>query len=349
LTFLKSIVSAYQQFNVFSILLIIEKISLTIFGFIALYFFHKITFFVTGLAISNLIVCTGFLIFILKRYKIGFIKPSLHQSWLLIKETFPILLVNVFIMAYFRIDVILLELITNNKNIIGVYGSIHRIVEMYMLIPSVLMSAVYPIVSKNYLTDKEFVFNLVNKVINVLIIISLPLALIIAFNSYEINKLIFGVKFIEGSRGLIFIIWTVLPLGMNFILGHLLISIEKQKICAISLAFASIINVSLNFILIPKLSFIGTSIVSLSTEIIIFIFYSYFTYKFFGKINIKENLLKVAAIISINFVCFYLYTNLFEYNFLYSIGWMIPLNIFLLVYFKLLHKSDILEIIKLKR
>jgi O-antigen/teichoic acid export membrane protein len=157
---------------------------------------------------------------------------------------------------------------------------------MYLLIPSLIMSLAYPIITKNYHSNFLFVQEFVNVLIKVFLIISIPIAVLISCNSYNINLFIFGEGYSEGSKGLFYIIWTIIPLGLNFLLGNLLVAVKKEKLSAFSVGIASIISIVLNLILIPVLSFVGTSIVAVIVEFLILFLYTHAVLKYFGKISI---------------------------------------------------------------
>ena len=178
-------------------------------------------------------------------------------------------------------------------------------------------------------------------------VLSLPIVILIAFNSYNINYLVFGSGYKEGYKGLMYIIWTILPLGYNYILGHVLISINKQKYCAVSLSIASVINIILNYLLIPKYSFTGTCIALLITEIIIFIFYAYYVEKFLGSLNIAGLAFKLLSIIFVLFGVFYLLTTISVNLYLVSVI-LLGLSAILLIKTRVLDYSSFKEIVLAK-
>ena len=306
LQFFRALISAFHDFSLYSALLVFEKLIIVVFGFISLIFSSNLIYFLSALLAGNLISFVFFLYTLRKHYNLKIGIPKHEPFNYIIKSSLPLVLMNVFIMAYFRVDVLILNFIVGSKEIIGIYGSIHRIIEMYFLIPAIIMSTAFPIISKKYNIDNPYIINLVKNLLNFITVISFPIVIIIAFNSYNINYLIFGRDYRSGYSGLIFLIWTILPLGYNYILGHILIVANKQKYCAITLAVASVINIILNYLLIPKFSFMGTCIALLITEIIIFIFYSYYVEKFLGGLKILELTIKFISIVVVIFLSFYL-------------------------------------------
>lgn len=347
LQFFRSLISAFHNFSLYSGLLVFEKLIIVIFGFISLIYSSNLIYFLSALLAGNLISFIYFLFTLKKHYQLKFRLPEKEPLKYIIKSSLPLVLMNVFIMAYFRVDVLILNYIVGSKEIIGIYGSIHRIIEMYFLIPAIIMSTAFPIISKKFNEDNPYIIDLISNLLNFITVISFPIVIIIAFNSYNINYLIFGREYRSGYLGLIFLIWTILPLGYNYILGHVLIASNKQKYCAITLSVASFVNIILNYLLIPKFSFMGTCVALLITEIIIFIFYSYYVEKFLGDLKISMLAVKLISIILVIFLTFYLISfssiNLFVISVL-----LLLLTALLLIKTKILDISSFRKIIMAK-
>ncbi len=346
LAYFKSVATAFHEFKVFSFMMIFEKILLIILGFLSLLILPKIISFLLSMVIANTISLVIFLITLRKRYKLKFYLPVLSVTKGIVKEAIPLLTMNLFILAYFRVDVIILDWITQDKSIVGIYGAIHRIVEMYMLIPTILMTTAYPIINKYLESNREFVDNFLHKILYSVISISLPIAILIAFNSYELNYFMFGSQYAEGSKGLLYIIWTIIPLGLNYILGNILISMKKQYFCAIGVGIGASVNIILNLILIPKLSFVGASITTFITESVILLVYGYFIIKLFPRIQLLQLGLKTALISGIILFTFYFYLQLFNYNFLVSITLGLLLTISLLFLSGILNIKEINKLLR---
>lgn len=316
LKYLKSISSAFEDFDLYSKLMIFEKTAVVTLGFLALFIVSDVNIFILATLLANIISLIIISIILIRKYKIGFYFPQFNRIIIILKEALPLLTMNIFILAYFRIDVVLLDLFTGDKAIVGLYGSIHRIIEMYILVPSILMTTAYPLVSKYLENDREFVDKFIYNILQILIIVSLPLAIIVSLNSYQINYIMYGKEYKEGSQGLIYLIWTVIPLGFDYVLGNLLISIKKQNYCALGVGVGAAVNILLNIILIPKLSFIGASISTLVTETVIFIIYAYYTLRYFPKIGLLQFIFKSAYICIIIILGSYLYNLVLGYNFI---------------------------------
>lgn len=322
LQFIRGFVSAFQDYSRYSWMIAIEKLLLIAFGYLALFYSSDLNFFILALLLGNIVLLIIFLKMLRKRFKIKMSDFSIDTLRHIAGSALSLVVMNLFVLLYFRIDVILLKWILNDSNIIGIYGSSRRIIDFYFAIPMMLMSTAYPIIAKNYLANNDYTIQLATKLFGLISFVTLPICVIVGFNSYEINLIVFGKEYTQGYSGLMLIVWTLIPLGFNYILGNLLIIIKKQNYCVMTLCVASIFNLVLNIFLIPSLSFFGTSISLLMTELLIFIMYTYFTLKFFGNIKILPIVLKLLLIVFTISILFFLMVK--------SIGYIFPLSITLL-------------------
>jgi O-antigen/teichoic acid export membrane protein len=180
-----------------------------------------------------------------------------------------------------------------------------------------------------------------------MILISLPLAIFIAFNSYEVNFLLYGKSYEAGGTGLSFIVWTIIPLGFNYVLGYMLISLKKQNYCALGVGLGAFFNIFSNLILIPKFGIVGACVSAFVTETIIFLVYGYFTLKYFQDIGLISMSLKVFFISISDLLLFFIYNTYFGYNF-YAVSLIFTCTtLFFIFLTKILKIEDIRKIIRL--
>jgi len=184
---------------------------------------------------------------------------------LLLKESLPLALSSVFIIIYFKIDVIMLSMMKGDAAV-GIYSASYRLTEAFIFIPSTLMVSMFPLMSRYFEKSKEtFVFAYL-KSFKYLFSIALPLAVGITFFADEIILLLYEVQFFDSIKVLQILIWATAIIFINLSLGQLLVSMNKQNITTISTAICALINVALNLILIPYFSYNGAAIATVITE-----------------------------------------------------------------------------------
>jgi O-antigen/teichoic acid export membrane protein len=314
LAFLKSIISSIQMFSLFSKMLVFEKILITVVGFTALLLNPDVIFFIQSLIFSSLISFILFFILFYTKLKISFRLPQLVGVKKILKDAIPLIIISLFIILYFRVDVLILEHFVRNKEIIGVYGAIHRLLEMYQLIPVIIMSVAYPIIARNFEQNKHFTTEFINGLFKLFLLISIPLAVVVSFFSLNFISFLFGDEYIIGAEGLKYMIWAIIPLGINYFFGNLMVTVKKEKYSAGIVGVSAAFNVIMNIIFIPVYSFVAASVIAFLTEMLIFLLNTYFVSKFYGFVQIKVLILKaltaIVIILLMNLLFDYLNLNI---------------------------------------
>jgi O-antigen/teichoic acid export membrane protein len=185
--------------------------------------------------------------------------------WPIIKDSFPIALTMAFTIFYLQINKILL-LKWEGAEATGIYGAADVIVMTFMILSNSLVLATFPIISREYRISKENTFPIYKGVFKFLITSGLPIALGGMLLNKEIISLIYGVEFSESNEVLKILIWLTPIIFLTNFMGSCLIAIEKQKQLAIICGFNTVLNLTLNFILIPRYGYVGAAIASLATE-----------------------------------------------------------------------------------
>ena len=155
--------------------------------------------------------------------------------------------------------------------------------------------------------------NLLNRSLNLLFSIAIPLILFVEFFSSEIINIISG----EGYDGAILPMKIVMPLvliiGIEQVLVYqVLMPLKKDKQVFINSCIGAIFGVLLNIILVPKFGSIGTALVWLCSEIIVLscaYFYvqtSMEIAKSLWCVLLKKILYYIPLLIILFVVCFYI-------------------------------------------
>lgn len=133
--------------------------------------------------------------------------------------------------------------------------------------------------------------SLLNRSLSLLFSLAIPIILVVEFFSPEIIKVISG----EGYEGSILPMKIVMPLvliiGIEQVLVYqILMPLKKDKQVFINSCIGAVVGVLLNIVLVPKMMAVGSSIVWLSSELVVFAFAYYFVQK---SLNIAQSIWSV--------------------------------------------------------
>jgi O-antigen/teichoic acid export membrane protein len=195
----------------------------------------------------------------------------------LLKQGFPYFMWSIFAVIYFRIDSVILSVLTN-YSVVGWYGAAYRLFDVLMFFPFIFSQALFPVLSRIAETTKETLTLAVQKSIDVVLLIGIPLSVILFFFAKDITAFLFGLAEYEPTVILLQIFSIgLLIVYVDFVLGSTVIATDRQKTWSFIAFAAIIINVALNYLLIPFFQStynnggIGAAIGTVATELFIMI------------------------------------------------------------------------------
>ena len=246
--------------------------------------------------ISNVIVL-GYSFFICSwKFLIPKIEYDKYFWKTIIKESLPFGLTSVSIMLYTYIDSVLLSIMEGNE-VVGWYNAAYKLVLFLVVIPTTINITIFPSMSKFHISSQDSLKLINEKYFKLMIITGIPLGVATTLLSDKIILLIFGAGYTQSIIALQILIWTIVFTfgGASFV--RLLEATNKQLILTKITGISVIINIALNLILIPKFSFVGASIATILTEIILVSIVIKINYKLGYGIPTKKilnNLLKIS-------------------------------------------------------
>lgn len=178
---------------------------------------------------------------------------------------FPIAVMLIFNLVYFRADTFLLSIL-KSTNDVGIYGLSYRFFEFLIALPLFLSNSLYPFLLKNKKNFRTFFivvkqYFLIFSLIGILLII--PFWFISPFFTLIKKDFIFAVFPFR-------ILLLSLPLFfITSLLQWTLIALDRQKFLMKAYLFSAIINVVLNLIYIPSGSYIASAIITGVSEFIV--------------------------------------------------------------------------------
>ncbi|MCD6166063.1 flippase [bacterium] len=258
-----------------------------------------------------------------------------------IKEGFPFGVLYFFAMMYTLIDTVMLSLMVGDE-VVGWYNAAYRLVFAMLFIPMATMKAVFPVLSKYY---KESVSNfkrLFEKTFKVMFVIGFSLAVLVFPLSNKIISFIYGEEYLNAANALRILVWSTALIFITTVMTHTTRASNRQQFTAKVVASGALCNVVLNFILIPRYSYIGAALATLATELFTFTFH----YFYLWHNLVKPPLLKLAPrIIIINSVMLLYVISTMRVNILFVIPTALLINFIMAL---LIHYFSKEEIILLK-
>ena len=303
-----SIFRAFEQMFYDAFLKILRMSILAVTGIYVLFKGYGVIIFSYTFVFTEIIVITlGSLIALKKFIKLDIrIDPVFIKSTL--KKALPFGLAFIFGSIYFFIGSIMLSKMKGDVEV-AIFSAAYNIALALIFIPTVYINAIYPVLSRYYKEGKSGLRLLYERSFKYLYIIGLPISLGIFMLSDEIIGFLYGARYSISSIALRIISLYLFLKFINFLLGIVLSSIDKQNKRMLGQGITAGISILLNLLLIPLIGFVGAAISTLITEIFLFIIYYIFVSKSWYYYNFLGILPKpiIAVIIMSLFIGF---TNL---------------------------------------
>jgi O-antigen/teichoic acid export membrane protein len=230
----------------------------------------------------------------------------------LFKEALPLALTSVIWIIYFKIDVVMLSILMGDAEV-GLYSAAYRLCEPFSLIPAALTMSLFPLMSTYFKSSKDRLIKSYRLSFKYLLIITLPIATGVTLIADKIILLIYEAPFAGSITALQILIWTLVFISLISVTQILLVSIDKQKSYMISTGLCAIVNVSLNFFLIPRLSYNGAAIATVMTNVVLFTASFYFVSKHLQVLPIHRIVVKpvISGLVMAAFIYYFTDINLF--------------------------------------
>ncbi|HPN88270.1 MAG TPA: flippase [Candidatus Omnitrophota bacterium] len=179
----------------------------------------------------------------------------LHDSW-------PLILSGMTISIYMRIDQIMIKNMLDVTQV-GIYSIAVRISEAWYFIPVLICSSLFPAIIKFKEHDFIMYNHRLRQLYSLMILLALSIAIPISFFSKNIISLLFGTEYIGATSVLKIHIWSAIFVFLGVASSRYLLAENFTKISLITTSASMLINIILNFILIPLYGIKGAAIATL--------------------------------------------------------------------------------------
>jgi O-antigen/teichoic acid export membrane protein len=187
----------------------------------------------------------------------------------MLREAAPLAVSGVFIALYFRIDSVMLHALQNERAV-GLYGGIYRVFEAFAMLAVAFRSVMFPVMARAADGPREALAVLCRKSLRVHLLFTVLVAVFITVEAPAIVTLLLGPEYAEAAAGLRLLIWALPGAYMADTMIHLLIAQRRQKVATWVVGIAAVFNIALNFVLIPRFSFLGASVATVASEVLCF-------------------------------------------------------------------------------
>lgn len=203
---------------------------------------------------------------------IRMLAPRLREIRLVLSELIrvgtPVAISSVLMAAYLRIDQVLLYEIGGAREA-GLYGAVTRILDSAQLLPSAVMTTLFPAIAAAWPGEPARVRELSQTAAEYLAIFSLPVLGFTLVAADPIVRALFGTSFADAAPALPVLMAVFVVISFAFLTGYLVLTLGLQRRFAWYAAGALVFNIAINLVLIPRYGLMGAAWSTLATEALI--------------------------------------------------------------------------------
>jgi len=238
--------------------------------------------FVWVILFDKFILALGFLYFYAYNHlSIRTWKFKKSVAYDLLKNSWPIIISSIVASIYMKIDIIMIKEILDNEAV-GHYAAAVTISGVWYFIPMTLAASLFPAIVNAKKQNEKLYYSRLQNLYNLMVFISLAIALPMTFISDWIVTLLYGEPYIKAGSVLSIHIWSGLFVFLGIVSSRWIINENLMVNSMIRGILGAILNIILNFLFIKEFGIEGAAMATLISYAIV----NYFSLLFYHKTRI---------------------------------------------------------------
>jgi O-antigen/teichoic acid export membrane protein len=164
-----------------------------------------------------------------------------------------------------RIDQIMIKEMLGKREV-GLYSAAVRLSEAWYFIPIIITSSLFPSVVNAKKVSESLYYSRIQHLYSFMFLLSFSIALLMTFLSDWMMVLLYGEAYREAGQVLMINIWAGVFVFLGVASSKWFLSEGLQNLLTVNTVIGAIVNVILNFILIPKYGICGAAIATVISQ-----------------------------------------------------------------------------------
>lgn len=225
----------------------------------------NLTWFAWVYTIEWVVLAIGLIILYLRIHRNTIWQFSLQWSRRLLRSSWYLMLSAATVNLYMRLDQVMIrQMVGDSAN--GHYAAAVRLSELWYIVPTILCSILFPAVINAKKSDFQLYTHRLLMLNTVLVWPALAIACIVSPFSDELVILLYGQEYAASGAILSYHIWTAPFVFFGVCSGYWLVAENNEKFTLYRTAAGLVVNVVLNFLLIPRYGAIGAAVGTLISQ-----------------------------------------------------------------------------------
>ena len=319
--YLRSNVSALLLFKTDSVLSVLDRLLTIIICGVLLWTdllktTFKIEYFVYAQTAAYAISALAALAVVLSQAHLTRLHWNRPFFLMILKKSFPFALLYLLMAFYNRIDSVMIERLLPNDiaaTEAGIYASAFRLLDALVMIAYLFSVILLPLFSK-MLKEAENIGGIVCSAFSLLIFLAVTSVTLLLCFRYPVLQLLYKEHIAESAAVFSILIPCIIPISMTYLFGTLLTANGNMRLLNLSALVGIVVNLVVNFVMIPRFHACGAAAASLSTQTVMAAIQTVIAFKVTG-LSLKEiPLLKSLIFTTILVITTYFFSQHYEGN-----------------------------------
>jgi len=291
-----AVLRSIQKLRYESVILFAGQILIAAIGSILLYITHSPLALALALVIGNSVNVT--LAFLAARKEVG-ITLSFDGDWshlkTFLKIALPFALANIFVKIYSYVDSLFLQHYST-ETALGLYGVAYKFTYAFQFLPLAFIAGLYPAFADYYARDKSKLPVLFERSIWYMSILAFPLVAGVLSVGDKLIAALFRAEYAAAVPTLYLLFPVLIVIFLDFPVMALINATHRQNYKTALMGLTVIVNVLLNWYLVPRYAQNGAAVAALISFSLMFLIGFAWVWKWFGiRPRILVTLLRVFA------------------------------------------------------
>lgn len=196
-------------------------------------------------------------------------KPSRAKLGPLLRESVPIGISGTLIIAYARIDQLIVFEVSGSKAA-GLYNSVYNLVDQSHFVPVSILTTLAPIMAASWPEDRARLLRTARQTAELLAIASLGGLAFTSVAAEAVVRVLFGPTFVPAAAALPVLFGAFVFICFGYLNGNMLVVLGLQRRLLWISLLALVVNVAGNLALVPVYGFMAAAWMTLVTEVVVF-------------------------------------------------------------------------------
>ena len=185
----------------------------------------------------------------------------------LLKDSWPLILSGMVIAIYMKIDQVMIQEMLGSAEV-GQYAAAVRLSETWYFIPMVITSSLFPSIINAKKHSESLYYERLQKLYDLMVWMAIAIAVPTLFLAKYVVALLYGVEYIQSAGVLVIHIWAGVFVFLGVAAGKWFVAENLQLYSFYRTLSGAIINIALNYILIPIYGIYGAAFATLISQAI---------------------------------------------------------------------------------